>query len=41
MQSPNIIAYIALALWPLVTWLMWRKLTPAQALIWTILGGYL
>jgi len=40
-QSPNIIAYIALALWPLVTWLMWRKLTPAQALIWTILGGYL
>lgn len=41
MQSPNILAYIALALWPLVAWLLWRRMDRARALIWTILGGYL
>lgn len=41
MQNPNIIAYIALALWPVVTWKLWQRLDRARALIWTILGGYL
>lgn len=41
MQSPNLIAYIALALWPVVTWKLWQRLDRGQALIWTILGGYL
>lgn len=40
-QTPNIIAYIALALWPVVTYKLWQRLDRAQALIWTILGGYL
>lgn len=41
MQSPNIIAYIALMVWPFVAWKLWQKLGPGQALIWTVLGGYL
>ena len=41
MQEPNIIAYLALALWPVVVWKLWQRLERAQALIWTILGGYL
>lgn len=41
MPSPNIIAYLVLALWPLVVWQLWRRLEPGRALIWTILGGYL
>lgn len=41
MQSPNIIAYIALLVWPFVAWKLWQKLGPSQALIWTVLGGYL
>ncbi|TXH93883.1 MAG: hypothetical protein E6Q73_16690 [Pseudorhodobacter sp.] len=41
MQSPNLIAYIALALWPVVSWKLWQRLDRARALIWTILGGYL
>jgi len=38
---PNLVAYIALALWPVVAWQLWRRLGRGQALIWTILGGYL
>ena len=38
---PNLLAYIALALWPVVAWQMWKRLDRARALIWTILGGYL
>jgi hypothetical protein len=40
-QSPNIIAFLALALWPVVAWRLWKTLDPARALIWTILAGYL
>lgn len=41
MASPNIIAYLMLIIWPMVCWQLWRRLDPARALIWTILGGYL
>lgn len=41
MQTPNIIAYLALALWPVVAWQLWTRLDRARALIWTVLGGYL
>jgi hypothetical protein len=40
-QTPNIIAYLVLALWPFVVWKLWQKLDAPRALIWTILGGYL
>ncbi len=30
-----------LFVWPMVCWQLWRKLDPARALIWTVLGGYL
>ncbi|WP_176846809.1 hypothetical protein [Roseicitreum antarcticum] len=38
---PNIIAYIALLLWPLIVVAMFRKMAPERALIWSILGGYM
>lgn len=38
---PNILAYAALALWPLITVLLFRRLPPSRAVIWTILAGYL
>lgn len=38
---PNAFAYIVLYSWPLVTALLFRRCTPVQAVIWTILGGYL
>lgn len=41
MPNPNIIAYLVLALWPVVAWQLWKKLDARRALIWTILGGYL
>lgn len=41
MQSPNIIAYVVLALWPVVAWQLWKRYEPGVALIWTVLGGYL
>ena len=30
-----------LFVWPMVSWQLWRRLDPARALIWTVLGGYL
>ena len=30
-----------LFVWPMVCWQLWRRLDPARALIWTVLGGYL
>ena len=41
MPTPNIIAYLALALWPVVAWKLWQRLDHGRALIWTVLGGYL
>ena len=41
LASPNIIAYLMLLIWPLICWQLWKRLDPARALIWTILGGYL
>lgn len=30
-----------LFVWPMVCWQLWKRLDPARALIWTVLGGYL
>lgn len=38
---PNMVAVMALLMWPLVAWGLYRRLEPGRALIWTILGGYL
>ncbi len=38
---PNPFAYLMLAIWPLVTLLMFRRMSVERALIWSILGGYL
>ncbi|KKB83973.1 membrane protein [Devosia limi DSM 17137] len=38
---PNMLAYLMLCVWPLVTILLFRRLPPGRALIWTILGGYM
>lgn len=38
---PNIFAYLMLLIWPLVVFALFRKLPPARALIWSILGGYM
>ncbi|MFN3644907.1 MAG: hypothetical protein ACK4S2_00090 [Gemmobacter sp.] len=34
-------AYLALALWPIVVVVLFRRMTVERALIWSILGGYL
>ena len=39
--DPNLFAYVALVSWPLVALYLYRRLSVAQATIWTILGGYL
>lgn len=38
---PNILALVMLAIWPLVALVLFRRLAPAQALVWTLLAGYL
>lgn len=38
---PNIIAYIMLLIWPVVTYLLFRFTSPSRALIWTVVAGYL
>jgi hypothetical protein len=38
---PNAVAYIVLLLWPAVTVALFASMRPAQALIWSLLGGYL
>ena len=38
---PNPLAYAVLIFWPVVMIVLFRKLPPAQALTWSILGGYL
>lgn len=38
---PNSLAYLALLTWPLVVLVLFRRLPPSTALIWSVLGGYL
>ena len=38
---PNSIAYLVLALWPLVMFVLFKRLPVGRALIWSFLGGYL
>ncbi|MCP5037829.1 MAG: hypothetical protein GY945_09550 [Rhodobacteraceae bacterium] len=38
---PNILASFMLAIWPLVALVLFRRLRPAQAVVWTLLAGYL
>jgi hypothetical protein len=39
--TPNFVAYAALLLWPLVSIYLFMTRSRSEALIWTILGGYL
>jgi hypothetical protein len=39
--SPNAFAYLMLGLWPLVTYVLYKRIGPVLALIWTLLAGYL
>ncbi len=41
MASPNALAYLMLAVWPLVGYVLYARIDPARALIWTLLAGYL
>ena len=38
---PNTLAYMMLLVWPLVSAILFRRLSVSQAVTWTILGGYL
>ena len=38
---PNALAYLVLAAWPLVCVMLFIRLSPARALIWSLLGAYL
>jgi hypothetical protein len=38
---PNLFAYIALWTWPVVAFVLFRRLPIPQAMIWTLIGGYL
>ncbi len=39
--SPNAFSYLMLGIWPLVTYVLYTRMGPVQALIWTMLAGYL
>jgi hypothetical protein len=39
--TPNLFAYVALALWPLISLWLFATRSTSHALIWTILGAYL
>jgi hypothetical protein len=41
MPIANPLAYLMLAIWPVVSWILFTKLDAARALIWTILGAYM
>jgi hypothetical protein len=41
LASPNAFAYLMLAVWPVVTYVLYTRVDPARALIWTVLAGYL
>jgi len=38
---PNSIAYLVLAVWPIVMFVLFKRLPVGRALIWSYLGGYL
>ncbi|WP_204112512.1 hypothetical protein [Shimia biformata] len=38
---PNTLAYVMLAIWPLVIWQLFLRLPPGRALIWSVLSAYL
>jgi len=38
---PNQLAYLMLLVWPMVVFVLYRRMAPDKALIWAILGGYL
>lgn len=38
---PNLVAYLALIIWPFVSFIFFRRMQTVPALIWTILGGFL
>lgn len=38
---PNTLAYLMLALWPLICLVMFRRMPLERAIIWSVLGGYL
>ena len=40
-MAPNTLAYLVLALWPLVMIWMFRKMEPGRAIIWSLLLAYL
>lgn len=39
--TPNAFAYLMLGIWPLVSYVLFTRMDPARALIWTLLAGYL
>lgn len=41
MDSPNAFAYLMLAVWPVVTFVLFTRVDAARALIWALLAGYL
>ena len=41
MIIPNLVAYSALALWPVVSFIFFQMMPVRKAIIWSILGGYL
>lgn len=38
---PNVLAYLVLVAWPLVSLILFRRLPARRAVAWTLLGGYL
>jgi hypothetical protein len=39
--QPSLLAIYVLLGWPVVVWVLYQRLDPGRALIWSILGGYL
>jgi hypothetical protein len=40
-MEPNLLAYLALLAWPLVSLVLFQTRPIGQAIVWTVLGGYL
>jgi len=38
---PNLVAYLALIIWPFVAIRLYKRLSPVEATFWTIFGGFL